>query len=74
MDRLAILDFLEDAATHMARLARKDGVPPHVAEELGRIVIEIGMEASQLKAELKLESLEAKVANCNRRGLVGLSD
>jgi hypothetical protein len=73
-DRLEIQLFLEDAATQMARLARKDGIPPHVAEELGRIALELGAEAAQLKAELQLDSLTVKVANSNRRGLIGLSD
>jgi hypothetical protein len=73
-DRLKILSFLEDTATQMARLARKDGIPPHVAEELGRIAIEIGADAAQLRTELHLDSLTARVANSNRRGLVGLSD
>jgi hypothetical protein len=74
MDRLQILHFLEDAATHMVRLARNDSIPPHVAEELARIAIELGTEATQLKAEMQLESLQAKVANSNCRGLTGLSD
>jgi hypothetical protein len=73
-DRLEILLFLEDAARQMARLARKDGLAPHIAEELGRIALELGAEAAQLKAELQLDRLSAKVANSNRRGLVGLSD
>jgi hypothetical protein len=73
-ERLEILHFLENAATQMARLARRDGIPPHVAEEMGRIAIELGAEAAQLKAELQLDSLTSKVANSNRRGLVGLSD
>jgi hypothetical protein len=73
-DHLEILGFLEDAAAQMVRLARKDGIPAHVAEELGRIAIELGTEAAQLKAELHLDSLTAKVANSNRRGLTGLSD
>jgi hypothetical protein len=73
-DRLEILNFLEDAAAHMARLARGDGVPPHVAEELDKIARELGTEAAQLRVELRLNSLAAKVANTNRRGLTGLSD
>jgi hypothetical protein len=73
-DRLEILTFLEDAAAQMARIARGDGVPPHVAEELGKIALELGEEAAQLRAELRLDSLTAKVANNNRRGLTGLSD
>lgn len=73
-DRLAILGFLEDAAAQMTRLAGQGGMPAHVAEELGRIAIELEAEAAQLKAELQLESLTAKVANSNRRGLTGLSD
>ena len=73
-DRLLILDFLEDAGAQMARLSRRDGVPAHVAAELGRIAIELGAEAAQLKAELQLDSLSTKVANSNRRGLTGLSD
>ena len=73
-DRLEVLIFLEDSAAQMARLARKDGIPPHVAEELEQIARELGAEAAQLKAELQLDSLTAKVANTNRRGLTGLSD
>ena len=73
-DRLEILLFLEDAAVQMAQLARKDAIPPHVAEELGRIALELDAEAAQLKAELQLDRLTAKVANGNRRGLIGLSD
>lgn len=72
-DRLQVLSFLEDAATQMAQLARKDGIPQHVAAELGRIAAELGTEATQLKVEL-LDSLAAKVANSNRRGLTGLAD
>jgi hypothetical protein len=74
MDRQEILSFLEDAAAQMARLAGKGGMPAHVAEELGRIAIEIEAEAAQLKVELQLDGLTAKVANSNRRGLTGLSD
>ena len=73
-DRLEILLFLEDAAVQMARLARKDAIPARVAEELGRIALELEAEAAQLKAELQLDSLTARVANSNRRGLMGLSD
>jgi hypothetical protein len=73
-DRLQILLFQEDAALQMARLAGRDGLPTHVAEELGRIARELGTEAAQLKAELQLDSLAARVANLNRRGLTGLSD
>jgi len=73
-DRLEILNFLKDAAAQMARLARSNNIPPHVAEELGRIAYELGAEAAQLKAELNLDSLPARVANSNRRGLMGLSD
>ena len=73
-DRLEILVFLEDAAAQMTRLAAQDGIPPHVAEELGRIALELGVEAARLKAELQLDSLTARVANTNRRGLMGLSD
>jgi hypothetical protein len=73
-DRLEVLRFLEDAAAQMARLARRDGVAPHVAEEMGRCAIELGAEAAQLRAELHLDSLALKVANTNRRGLVGLAD
>jgi len=73
-DRLEILSFLEDAAAEMAQVARKDGLPPHVAEGLGHIANELAAEAAQLEAELRLDSLAAKVANSNRRGLVGLSD
>jgi hypothetical protein len=72
-DRLQVLNFLEDAASQMAQLARKDGIPPHVAAELGRIAAELGTEATQLKVEL-LDSLAVKVANSNRRGLTGLAD
>lgn len=73
-ERLVILNFLEESAAQMAGLARRNGVPPHVAAELRRIAIELGAEAAQLKTELQLESLSAKVANSNRRGLIGLSD
>lgn len=73
-DRLEILYFLEDAAAQMARLARKDGIPPHIGEELTQIALELGVEAAQLKAEFQFDSLSAKVANTNRRGLMGLSD
>jgi len=72
-DRLEILNFLADAAAQMARLSGKDGLPPPVAEGLGRIALELGAEAAQLKAELELDSLPAKAANSNRRGLTGLS-
>ena len=74
MDRLEVLVFLEDAAAQMVRLARKDGLPPHIAEELGHIALELGAEASQLRAELQRYSLTARVANSNRHGLIGLSD
>jgi hypothetical protein len=73
-DRLQILLFLEDAALQMARLAHKDGLPAHVAEELGRLARELGTDAAQLKAELHLDTLAARVANTNRHGLTGLSD
>lgn len=73
-NRLVILDFLERAGAQMAHLARRTGVPPHVAAEMGAIARELGAEAAQLKAELQLESLTSKVANSNRRGLTGLSD
>jgi hypothetical protein len=73
-DRLAILNFLEDAVAQMARLARKDGIPPHVAEELGRIAGDLGAKAAEIEAELNRDSLTAKVANNNRHGLVGLAD
>ena len=73
-DRLEILRFLEAAAAQMVRLAEKDDLPPHVAEEMERIAVELIAQADQLKAELRLEGLAAKVANSNRRGLVGLSD
>lgn len=72
-DRLKVLSFLEDAATQMAVLARKNGIPAHVAAELGRIAAELGTEATQIKVEL-LDGLAAKVANTNRSGLTGLSD
>ncbi len=73
-DRLETLRFLEDAAAKMVRLARRDGTPPDAAEEMGRIAIELVAQADQLKTELRLEAMAAKVANSNRRGLVGLSD
>jgi hypothetical protein len=73
-DRLEILNFLADAAAQMTRLAGKNGIPPHVSEELCHIARDLGAEAARLKAELQLDSLSAKVANRNRRGLTGLSD
>jgi hypothetical protein len=73
-DRRAILNFIETAAMQMAQLTRRDGVPPHVAAEMGQIALELATEADQLKIELQLESLSSKVANSNRRGLTGLSD
>ena len=73
-DRLEILNFLAAAAAQLTRLAGKDGIPAHVAAELRHIALELGAEAAQLKAELQLDSLSAKVANSNRRGLTGLSD
>jgi hypothetical protein len=72
-DRLEVLSFLEDAATQMAQLARKDGIPPPAVAELGRIAAELGTGAMALKGELP-DSLAAKIANSNRRGLIGLSD
>jgi hypothetical protein len=74
IDRLEILNFFEDAAVQMARLARKEGIPPHIAEELTQIALELGVEAVQLQAELQLDNLSARVANTNRRGIMGLSD
>jgi hypothetical protein len=73
-ERLEILRFLIGAATEMAQLAGRDGVPAHVAAEMERIAIELDAEAAQLHAELRLESLTTRVANTNRRGLAGLSD
>ncbi|HEY1505148.1 MAG TPA: hypothetical protein VGF92_12660 [Stellaceae bacterium] len=73
-DRLATLNFLEDAVAQLALLARKHGIPPHVAKELGRIAVELGTEAAEIKTELNLDDLTAKVANSNRHGLVGLAD
>jgi len=73
-DRLAVLKFLESAAEQMARLARRDGVPKPVADEIGQIALELAAEATTVRAELELEALNARAANTNRRGLVGLSD
>jgi hypothetical protein len=73
-ERLDTLQFLEDAAAQLTRLARRDGVAPPTAAEMGRIAVALSAEAAQLRAELQLDSLAAKVANNNRRGLVGLAD
>lgn len=73
-DRQTILNFLETAAMQMARLARRDGVPSHVAAEMTDIALGLATEADHLKIEVQLDSLGAKVANSNRCGLTGLSD
>ena len=49
-------------------------MPSHVAVEMTDIALGLATEADHLKIEVQLDSLGAKVANSNRRGLTGLSD